>query len=70
VAEHLYVEALARDEQLHLLALIAAGLGAEGLEDYEPPPVRVADWLTPPPTAADRQARVAEWIALTGGEVG
>jgi hypothetical protein len=50
--------------------MIAAGLGAEGLEEYEPPSVRVAEWLDDTPVSpAARRARIAEMAALAGGEV-
>jgi hypothetical protein len=50
--------------------MIAMGLGAEDLEDYEPPPVRIADWLDDTPaTAESRRDRIAEIAELTGGEV-
>jgi hypothetical protein len=67
--QQIYAEELAREEQLHLLALVATGLGAEGLEDYETPSVRTAEWLAPPPAPEDRRDRVAEIAAVTGGEV-
>jgi hypothetical protein len=46
------------------------GLGAEDLEDYEPPPVRIADWLDDaPPAPESRRDRIAEIAEMTGGEV-
>jgi len=48
--------------------MIATGLGAEDLEDYEPPSARVADWLAPP-AKQSRRDRIAEISALAGGEV-
>ena len=69
-ARQIYAEELARDEQLHLLAMIATGLGAEDLDDYEPPSVRVADWLDDTPaTPEGRRDRIAEIAAIAGGEV-
>jgi hypothetical protein len=50
--------------------MIATGLGADGLEDYDPPSVRVADWLDEPASPVEaRRDRIAEIAALSGGEV-
>lgn len=51
--------------------MIAAGLGAEDLDDYEPPSVRVAGWLDDDTPAAgqSRRDQIAEFAALAGGEV-
>jgi hypothetical protein len=56
---------------LHLLALVARGLGATGLAGYEPPADRVREWLDErPPTEEDRRQRILQIIAAGGGEVG
>ncbi len=50
--------------------MIATGLGAEGLEEYEPPSARVADWLDDTPSTPEgRRDRIAEISAMAGGEV-
>ncbi len=50
--------------------MIAAGLGAQDLEDYEPPSVRVAEWLDDTPVSPEaRRDRIAEIAAMAGGEV-
>jgi hypothetical protein len=64
------VEQLQREEQLHLLALIAQGLGASGLAYYDTPGERVREWLEESNSPADRRARIAQIAALSGGEVG
>jgi len=47
------------------------GFGAEGLDDYEPPSVRVAERLAgQADPAAARRDRIAEVAAMTDGEVG
>jgi hypothetical protein len=60
-----------RQDQLRLLALIARGLGAESLEDYEPPSVGIAEFLItlPEPVmgTAARERAVMEFLAQTGG---
>jgi len=62
---------------LHLLALIAGGLGAKGLRDYQPASEQIEETLwglgeqqgTPRDPAA-RRAEVLAFIAETGGEAG
>ena len=50
--------------------MIATGLGAQDLDDYEPPSVRVAEWLDDTPASPEsRRDRIAEIAALAGGEV-
>jgi hypothetical protein len=45
-------------------------VGAQDLDEYEPPSVRVAEWLDDTPVSPEaRRDRIAEMTALAGGEV-
>jgi hypothetical protein len=62
-----------RDDELSLLALIAASLGAD-TEDYDPPFRVWRDWMdelraAAPVTPGERLLRVLEAAEATGGEV-
>lgn len=61
-----------RQDLLRLLALIAECLGAEGLDEYEPPSVQIAADLVDPGESddvppGDRRAEVLAFLAQTGG---
>jgi hypothetical protein len=61
---------------LRLLALACRGAGATGLEDYEPPSVKLAEHLAgqgePEPVERGemRRQQVAAFVAEHGGEAG
>jgi hypothetical protein len=61
---------------LRLLALVVAGLGGEGLGDYQAPSeslaeqVRQAEARQPDYRQPDRAAEVAAFVAAVGGEAG
>lgn len=70
------------NDQLRLLALVARGLGAKGLESYTPPGDEWEEHLTGAMEAAgfgaqqdegygqDRAAQVMSFVQATGGEAG
>jgi hypothetical protein len=78
VAEVVWGALADRQDSLRLLALAVQGLGGKRLEDYEPPSVTLAEAVSEEPRAKVvpvergevRQAQVAAFVALMGGETG
>jgi hypothetical protein len=61
-----------RQDQLHLLALVARGQGCEGMEDYRPPSEALREFLREPPApeaaGAARRMTVEQFLAQAGGD--
>jgi hypothetical protein len=57
-----------REEELRLLALIAQGLGAEGLEDYQVPAARWREQMAEPEESRDPERRL-RLLMLPDGDV-
>jgi hypothetical protein len=77
VAEAAWTALADRQDMLRLLALAVKGLGAKGLDDYEPPSAQLAEFLAEreaeaPPLnrGTARVAEVAAFVHALGGEAG